>query len=286
MLRSRTGVAVSAFALLLLPGCKLPTSPGSGSGSGSSIPTFTVDSGLRFNGSGPAPVARNGMIYVYQNTGNTGTSVQGSSDGVTFAQTPASYPAGQSRSIVALSDGRVRMYYFSDGSSLDMLSAVSSDGLNWSVEAGVRFTVSLIVPVRVSSVPTGFRLYYRNSSFTINSAFSSDGLTFTDEGPVGGFVSDGTIGWGDPYVIYVNGRFQMVIVKFPGSSTTNVAIWHATSSDGRTWSVDNSAFASDPANNFRNPALVVNDGVIRLYWSAQALGSSSGAVIVSGVVRF
>jgi len=286
----KIGVIVSAAVLLFLPGCKFgshdtPTSPGSGSGSGTA--TFTADAGSRFNGSGPTPLARNGMIYVYQNTGNTGTTVQASADGVNFAQIPASYPAGTSRSIVALQDGRVRMYYFRDSSSQDLLSAVSGDGLNWSTEDGVRFTEPLIVPIRVTALPAGgFRLFFRNGSANLESAFSSDGLAFTGEGQVAGFpLSDGIFGWGDANVIFLNGQFQMVLVRFPGPGGATVPIWHATSADGRNWSVDNAAFVSDPVNNLRNPAPVVNGGVTRLYYGALATGSTN-AFIASGIVHF
>ena len=124
MSRGRLAVVlVGAAALSFFGSCSLkgPTSPSGGGGSA----TF-ADEGAHFAGGvHPAPLVINGVTYVYVNSATDGTTVEASSDGRTFAPTAARYPAGASRTIVSLPDGRFRMYYFPDGTSVDVRSAVS-----------------------------------------------------------------------------------------------------------------------------------------------------------------
>jgi hypothetical protein len=142
-------VLTGAAALVLSIGCPgrghgsgSSTSPSNPTGTGPSPPTFTADDGA----------------------GVGATTVQASADGLTFAPTPASFPPGVSRTITSLPDGRYRMYYYSDGTSFDVLSAVSVDGLNWTVEDGVRYSDPGSGPIRVTALPSGgYRLYYVTS---------------------------------------------------------------------------------------------------------------------------
>jgi hypothetical protein len=149
----------------------------------------------------------------YLNTGMGGTMVEASSDGVVFALTAASFPAGVSRSIVTLPDGRFRMYYFPDGTSFDVRSAVSNNGLNWTVEDGTRYSDPSIGAARAMVLPTGgYRLYCPNGT-GISSAMSSDGLTFGAEGPLMIPPPDSTSTWGPSAAAYVKGQFHMVLTK-------------------------------------------------------------------------
>jgi hypothetical protein len=142
----------------------------------SDFPPGEIDTGATRDRSLARPMS-------YLNTGMGGTMVEASSDGVVFALTAASFPAGVSRSIVTLPDGRFRMYCFPDGTSFDVRSAVSINGLNWTVEDGTRYSDLSIGAVRAMVLPAGgYRLYSNGTG--ISSAMSSDGLTFGAEGPV------------------------------------------------------------------------------------------------------
>jgi hypothetical protein len=77
--------------------------------------------------------------------------------------TPASFPAGASRSFVTLLDGSFRMYYYASGTSIDVLSAISTNGLNWTLEAGVRYSDGSVGTTRATALPNGgYRLYFHS----------------------------------------------------------------------------------------------------------------------------
>lgn len=253
-----------------------PTSPSTGTSG--SPPAFS-DEGGHFSGSNPAPVVVGSVTYVYTTTASDGTMVQASSDGVTFALTPAKYPAGASRSIVVLPDGRFRMYFFPDTTSIDVQSAISTDGLNWTAEAGTRYSEPNIGGIRATALPGGgYRLYFQNAS-GLASAMSSDGLTFASEGPLTIASSDGT--WGVSAAIYLNGEFHMVLTKTPASGVSE--LWHAVSVDGRAWTVDRSVMAANPGVPLNQPAWSISGSVTRIYYRAQPPGAN---VIGSAVIRF
>jgi hypothetical protein len=84
-----------------------PTSPSTGT---SGVPPAFTAEGAHFAGVHPAPIIVGATAYVYQNTGTVGTTVQAAPDGLAFAPTPATYPAGVSRTIVSLPDGRFGIY--------------------------------------------------------------------------------------------------------------------------------------------------------------------------------
>jgi hypothetical protein len=271
---------VAMTALTMSTACDklFNSNPNSPSGEKTSV-TF-VDEGGRFSpGVYPAPVCVNGATYVYVNTGADGVMVQASSDGLSFAPTPASYPAGVSRTIVRLPDGRFRMYYFSDGTSFDVRSAVSSNGLNWTVESGIRYSESGMAGMRAAVLPTGYRLYYGNAG-TTRSAISSDGLAFTAEGPVTLPAPDGTATFGALDVASLGSRFHMILTRFPTSGSSE--LWHAVSTDGRNWTLDQSALAVNPGVPLNQPAWCIT-GTLRVYYRAQPAGSNA---IASGIIKF
>jgi hypothetical protein len=253
-----------------------PTSPG-----GTTSATF-MDEGTHFAGVQPAPLVIGGITYVYQNSGSAGTQVEAAPDGRTFAPTPASYPAGVSRTIVATQDGHYRMYYLADGASVNVSSAVSSDGLTWTVEDGIRYGDPAIGSIRATALPTGgYRLYYPTASGGITSAFSGDGLTFSSEGPVT-ITVDATAPWGPATAAYVNGQFHMVLTRAPSTGVSE--LWHAVSSDGRTWTIDPSVLAVNPSVPLNQPAWGINGGTLRVYYRAQPPGGAS--VIGSALIAF
>jgi hypothetical protein len=279
--QGRLMLLVVGAAQSLCVGCfLLPTSPDDGGGGGASA-TFS-DEGVRsFQGSHPAPIVVGGQTFVYINSETDGTMVQASSDGLTFAPTPATYPAGLSRTIVSLPDGRFRMYYRADATPADVSSAISNNGLNWTVEGGSRYSDPEVGAIRATALPTGgYRLYFPTGG-SIASAFSSDGLTFTGEGPVSGAPIDASFTWGASAAAFVNGKFHMVMTKNPSTGVSE--LWHATSTDGRNWTVDTSALAANPGVPINQPAWSIKGSTLRIYYRAQPPGAN---VIASGSIRF
>jgi hypothetical protein len=81
-----------------------------------------------------------------------------------------------------LSDGRLRMYFYdiADRSAHKIYSAVSSDGVNFTLEPGIRFQADQIYDPNVVLLPDGrYRMYLNHTD--IWSATSDDGLTFVKD---------------------------------------------------------------------------------------------------------
>jgi hypothetical protein len=113
-----------------------------------------------------------------------------------FSSTNPEVTGVSDTAIASLSDGRMRMYFSSEKGSewfQDIRSAISTDGLNWEIEQGIRISAdqpgyrSVANNPTVIKVPGGWRIYFRGSDIAplwsqIYSAFSPDGLDFNVEG--------------------------------------------------------------------------------------------------------
>lgn len=107
--------------------------------------------------------------------------------------------------VIELPDGRLRMYFYDitqDRDDHPIYSAVSSDGLNYELEPGVRFKSPQIFDPDVIKLKDGRYRMYLNNKGRIISATSPDGLTFTldpgvrvERGGVPGSIvlADGTV---------------------------------------------------------------------------------------------
>jgi hypothetical protein len=286
VLTTRFGAAFAGAAFVLSLGCGKqggggPTAPTSVGVSGAP-PTFVDEGGRNLAGAHPAPVIVGGTTLLYLNSQQAGSMVPASADGLSFANMPANYPPGISRSIVALTDGRFRMYYFADGTTADVSSAISSDGLNWTVEPGARYSDPNIGAIRALAVPGGsYRIYYPNGS-GLTSLISNDGLSFAPEGPVTMTGADNSYAWGPSAPAYIGGQYHMVITRTPNSTGVS-ELWHAVSADGRNWTLDRSVLAANPGTPINQPAWGINGSTNRVYFRVLA-GNSS--LIASGTIRF
>ncbi len=148
--------------------------------------------------------------------------------------------------IIALDDGRYRMYYSAEpevpGFKGQVYSAVSSDGKNWVPETGIRMEWAIFPSV--IKLPDGkYRMYFQNQG-VIKSAISTDGLTWKDEPGTridltnsAGVVFENVVA---PTVINTGSEYAMVYggainepyaaEKVPNSET-HILMW-ATSQDG------------------------------------------------------
>ena len=102
---------------------------------------------------------------------------------------------GVSANVIQLPDGNRRMYYMGTGG---MVSAISSDGINWIQESGQRLSPGenerMVTNPWVLYTNDGrFRMIYEgqdsNGNRRLYSAISTDGLNFTREGMVMGGTS-------------------------------------------------------------------------------------------------
>ncbi|OGD61500.1 hypothetical protein A3A71_02650 [Candidatus Berkelbacteria bacterium RIFCSPLOWO2_01_FULL_50_28] len=204
--------------------------------------------------------------------------------------------------IVALANGQKRMYYSIEpevpGNNLEMYSSLSSDGVTWTQESGIRRTMATFPDVIILPDKT-FRMYFQNGG-VIKSAVSTDGLTWTDESgtridklndlslvfdnvaaPTTIIQNDGT------YVMVYRGTINTAYVgeKVPNQNT-QLFLW-ATSPDGLKWTKKGLAVDSRNSTLYGladGPELFVwEDGTIKLsfwsytgvYWSKFSTGTFS-----------
>lgn len=150
-----------------------------------------------------------------------------------------------------LSDGRIRLYYFDiaasrgpgseDNKKHSIYSAISSDGINFSQEGGVRFEEENIFDPDVLKVDDTWRLYVGNpEGQKVISAISSDGLNFTREG----VAYEGS---SVPNAIYENGKYYLY--------TAGIQI--ATSGDGKKYTKTSSMFST-------GSGITADPGVVKL----------------------
>lgn len=168
--------------------------------------------------------------------------------------------------IFKLADGRYRLYYCGQGG---ILSAISSDGLNFTKESGVRiapasgFEAVVCDPTMVELPDGRVRMYYKGadgsqggpgqSIHKIFSAVSTDGLNFTREGLRIDSEKTDDQGWASvPEAIKLaDGRFRLYYVT--GATEAKNGIASAISTDGLT-------FTKEPGvrvPNFVDPAILL-----------------------------
>lgn len=168
-----------------------------------------------------------------------------------------------------LKDGRFRLYYCGMGG---IRSAVSTDGLSFTDEAGTRLTgdpsstyEKVVCDPTVVTLDDGrVRMYYKGGDgkqggpgtavHKVYSAISSDGLTFTREGLRIDSEKTGDRGWASvPEAIKLpDGRVRIYYVT--GDIENNNGIASAISTDGLT-------FTKEPGTRVRN---FVDPAVLRL----------------------
>lgn len=186
-------------------------------------------------------------------------------DGVSFVE-EGMVLSGEHPAAVKLSDGRIRLYY-TDSSSGDFVSAITSDGTTFSQEDGVRLSTSQagrkIVHPHVVAVPTGgYRLYYDQElenhpvgfGKNILSLYSEDGLTWVREKGVrigkkiSGFAKLNKPGpVFSPFAMYRNGKVLIYFTAENDNKQKKSGVWIAQSRDGKKFTVLSKALGIDPA---------------------------------------
>lgn len=189
--------------------------------------------------------------------------------------------------VVDLGNGQYRMYYSIEpevpGNNLEVYSAVSSDGIKWDKESGVRKTFATFPDI--VKLPDGQRRMYFQNTGIIKSAVSSDGLNWSDEPGIRidrneqGFNlenvgAQGTIRLDDgTYIMLYRGTINQpyqTSEKIPNKDT-HIYFW-ATSKDGLAF--EKKGLAIDSRNDILFGAadgaewIRWNDGALRVYfWS-------------------
>lgn len=246
---------------------------------------LTRDAGVRTAGVSVEAVSfPGGVVRLYAMGGPGGVAVSRSGDGLSFTAESASVPRGAiDPAIVRLPDGRWRMYYVVANAPLNLpidqqqrevRSAVSSDGLAWAEEPGVRLQGLHGVP-DVVALPGGrWRMYYAGRSSdgrgpSIWSAVSSDGLVFAKEG-------ERTPGnYYDPAVAQLGPSGWLLLAA--SQRPSGVQMYVGRSADGLDWTLE-----QEPVGEGFDPTLLeIGDRRFRVYYS---VGSGNDATVVSGVL--
>ena len=184
-------------------------------------------------------------------------------------------------SVVRLPDGRYRMYA-NGGPGRGIVSFVSSDGLTFAAEPGVRLDGAgagaldcIASHPWVVPMAGGYRMYYSGDAncvqgdghgehaFRVLSAFSRDGLAFEREGvrvDVGGSTGLTTAGHGR-ILVRSDGSYLMVFSADLAGKVGPADVLAAISSDGLTWKVD----LSPIAERAHDPTITTVDGTVVVY---------------------
>ena len=182
-------------------------------------------------------------------------------------------------SAVLLEDGRVRLYMFAQGRGIVSAASLTAEGVSFVTEVGERLPNGAGMP-RVVAVPgVGWRLFYISSS-GIQSAVSTDGLTFTVEpgfritaeaagftGATAGATSGATV------TQLADGRYRMYFSDLPrpGDPPSGHWIKSAVSTDQLVWTVEAGVRLGPGApvltESAEHPFALANpDGSVTLYY--------------------
>lgn len=233
-----------------------------------------------------------------------------STDGLIF-QREAGYrlSSGFLPFVVKLPDGRFRLYYTDQASPVGqadgyraILSAISPDGLNFTLEEGERlvysgdnYEISGIRGAKILNLTDGTsRMYYHgigdNAYRRVLSAISSDGLNWTRESGVRIDPDDlctgiSHIGNTAP-LIYDNTYHLYVSTSLCGGGDFANGIADLTSTDGLTFTTTDEAVVEGYTTqsnevNPEDPAAILTDQGIRLYFAPY--GTQGAVVSESGV---
>ena len=182
-------------------------------------------------------------------------------------------------SAIRLIDDRVRMYMFAQNRGIVSAVSVTTEGVSFFPETGLRLADGAGMPRVVARAEGGWRLFYISGN-GIKPAVSADGLTFTDEagfritaeaagvgGSTAGAASGATI------TRLADGRYRMYFSDLPQPGDPPGGHWikSAVSIDQLTWTVEagvrlgpGAPFLTDSSEH---PFALANaDGSVTLYY--------------------
>ena len=193
----------------------------------------------------------------------------------------------------------LRVYYVY--ASSDIRSAITSDGVTFAPEAGVRLSSRTVPPLDIavssitgcSALPLpggGFRMLYSvvgaTGTFRIYSATSADGLSWANDTGTRIEINGGSTFAGLPSLVQLgtgNWRLYYVQNSLPGNQKANHQIFTALSTNqGLSWSTGAVAV---PALAGEVAASVRTDGRIRLYYTAPLSGATTDTTVLSALSR-
>lgn len=175
--------------------------------------------------------------------------------------------------IIHLNDGRWRLYY--SGSNI-IRSAISPDGLSFTLESGTRLPGGNPYPVRLDD--GRIRMFYcATNGFSVLSAISTDeGLTFTTEDGVR--ISNDMAGFHfitNPAIVRTSNGWRGYFSNGQESVGTPYLIKSATSTDMLNWTMDPGvrigAGASLSGTSAHPSALLNSDGSVSLFYAREGV---------------
>jgi len=175
--------------------------------------------------------------------------------------------------IIRLTDGRWRLYY--SGSNV-IRSAISPDGLSFTLESGTRLAGGNPYPVRLDD--GRIRMFYcATNGFSVLSAISTDeGLTFTAEDGVR--ISNDMAGFHfitNPAIVRTSNGWRGYFSNGQETVGTPYLIKSATSTDMLNWTMDAGvrigAGASLSGTSAHPSALLNSDGSVSLFYAREGV---------------
>ncbi len=172
------------------------------------------------------------------------------------------------------------MIYQGTGSASELGLATSTDGVNWTKNAGAVVTSygvhSAYVPGTLLYVSGQYMLYYTVDGY-VGLMTSTDGVTWTDSGAV--FMNSTSVAYSRPAVIYDGTKYRMWYTRITDANDGTIAtsglfsvtIGYADSPDGVTWTTyGNPIFTAGAAGAWDRPGVgdpsVLLDGLTYRMW--------------------
>lgn len=180
----------------------------------------------------------------------------------------------------------------------ESVSAVSSDGLIWTKEPGIRVDIGEYAGWGVSSpevvmLPNGtYRMYYIGhqtlnvyNNYRILSATSADGINWVQDPGIrinnnGSY--DNRYAYAPDIIELPDGTYKMYYTGLVWGGYGTYYILSALSSDGLTWTKEGGIRIHPPPNVTSGDTIILSDGTYRMYYSVPG-GTSGGAMIISAV---
>jgi RHS repeat-associated protein len=178
-----------------------------------------------------------------------------------------------------LANGTLRLYSSFYGAN-PLISFVSSDGIDWTQEAGLRQAAPppIIGASKIMQLPNGsYRMYYPSDPDVIDSAVSADGLTWVQEpgDRVSGPGPFSCVHLGNPDVVeFPGGLLRMYYSCGINEGFSGGPILSSTSTDGLNWTLESGIRLAAGGNNtgldqiLGDPRIqTLPDGSYRMYYT-------------------
>ncbi|MBI4057274.1 MAG: hypothetical protein HY399_06980 [Elusimicrobia bacterium] len=196
--------------------------------------------------------------------------------------------------VLSAGGGVFRMYFIRD--NFQVLSATSSDKVNWTQESGVRLSTSPAPAIDASSITAcsvftstaGWRMVYSAISssgvYSVLSATSADGLTWFKEAGFRLHLNGGQTYLASPRVLRVSNNLLRMYYVEDSSNTNTPATYFirsaSSTNEGQNWTIEGTILSTPTAEV---SVSTLTDGRYRMFYSQLQSGTTISQQILSAI---